>query len=73
MFMIDIGRISSSRFARLTESSQATALTDLNSLVKEGLAIKEGAGKNTRNKLSPAIIEAVSKSKVDAQKEEAQG
>lgn len=59
MFMIDIGRISSSKFARLTESSQPTALADLTSLVDQGLAVKEGAGKNTRYRLSPSIMEAV--------------
>ncbi len=56
MFMIDIGRISSSRYASLTESSQPTALADLNSLVDVGLAVKEGAGKNTRYRLSPEIV-----------------
>lgn len=61
MFMIDIGRISSSRFARLTESSQPTALADLNSLVDQDLAVKEGAGKNTRYRLSPAMVEAINK------------
>lgn len=59
MFMIDIGRISSSRFARLTETSQPTALADLNSLVDQGLAVKEGAGKNTRYRLSPVMIEEI--------------
>jgi Fic family protein len=56
MFMMDIGRLSSSRFARLTESSQATALSDLHSLVEHGLVIKEGAGKNTRYRLQPGVI-----------------
>ena len=59
LFMIGIGGISTSRFARLTESSQTTALADLNSLVKQGLAVKTGAGKNTRYRLSPTIIEAM--------------
>ncbi len=62
MFMMDIGRIASSRFARLTESSQATAISDLNSLVEQGLAVREGAGRNTRYRLSPEFIEAVSDS-----------
>ena len=59
MFMIDIGRISSSRFARLTDSSQATAISDLNALIEKGLAVKEGAGKNTRYRLNPEINERI--------------
>lgn len=59
MFLIDIGRLSSSRYARLTESSQATALADLNSLVEQGLVIREGAGKNTRYRLSQSILETL--------------
>lgn len=66
MFMIDIGRISSSRFARLTDSSQATAISDLNSLIKAGLAVKEGAGKNTRYSLSSDLKQAVRKSDAEA-------
>ncbi len=58
-FMIDIGRISTSRYARLTESSHATALADLKSLVEQGFAVKEGAGKNTRYRLSPAMLQLV--------------
>ena len=61
MFMIDIGRISSSQFARLTESSQPTAITDLNSLIEEGLVVREGAGKNTRYTLSPQLKDAIQK------------
>jgi Fic family protein len=62
MFMIDIGKISSSRFARLTDSSQATAIADLNSLIERGFAVREGAGKNTRYNLSSELKEAVRKS-----------
>lgn len=59
MFMIDIGKISSSRFASLTESSQATAISDLNALVDQGLVIREGAGRNTRYRLSPELAQAI--------------
>jgi Fic family protein len=69
MFMINIGRLSSSRYARLTESSQATALVDLNSLVEMGLARKEGAGKNTRYGINPTLLEQVSRTKSDTAKE----
>jgi Fic family protein len=68
VFMIDIGKISSSRFARLTESSQATAIADLNSLVEQGLAVREGAGKNTRYRLSPDILETVKQAETTMQK-----
>jgi len=52
--MIEIGQISSSRFASLTDSSQATAIADLNSLVDEGLVIRRSAGKNIRYVLDPS-------------------
>jgi Fic family protein len=48
MFMQDIGPLSSSRYAGLTDTSQATALTDLAELLKAGLVRREGAGRNTR-------------------------
>ncbi len=66
MFMIDIGKISSSRFARLTDSSQATAISDLNSLIEQGLAVREGAGKNTRYSLSWDLKEAIRKSETES-------
>jgi Fic family protein len=59
MFMVDIGQLSSSRYARLTESSQATALADLTSLLAGGLVVRRGAGKNTRYRLSPGVLEAL--------------
>jgi Fic family protein len=48
MFMRDIGPLSSSRFAALTDTSQATALTDLGEMLKAGLVARQGAGRNTR-------------------------
>jgi Fic family protein len=48
MFMLDIGPISSSAYAALTETSQSTAITDLNMLVKQGMCLRQGTGKNTR-------------------------
>jgi Fic family protein len=55
MFMLDLGPISSTHYTRLAQCSQATALTDLNSLIERGLAIRVGGGKNTRYRLSPEI------------------
>ncbi|MCK4827977.1 Fic family protein [bacterium] len=54
MYMVDIGQISTSRYARLTDSSQNTALTDLNPLVELGLVNRIGGGKNTRYILDPS-------------------
>jgi Fic family protein len=56
MFMIDIGQVSSSDYARLTRSSQATALSDLNTLLRVGVVLRDGAGKNTRYRISPSIL-----------------
>lgn len=57
MFLFDIGRITSSRYASLTECSQATAVADLNALVEDGLVIRKGAGKNTRYLINPSFPE----------------
>jgi Fic family protein len=48
MFMRDIGLLSSSRYATLTDTSQATALADLGEMLKAGLVARQGAGPNTR-------------------------
>lgn len=48
MFMMRIGSISTSHYARLTKTAQATALNDLNVLVEKQLVVREGAGRNTR-------------------------
>lgn len=56
MFMIDIGPISTSRYARLTNSSQATALTDLSFLVDKDVAERQGASKSTRYRLHPDTL-----------------
>lgn len=53
MFLLDIGRITSSRYASLTECSQATAVADLNALVEDGIVIRRGAGRNTRYLINP--------------------
>jgi Fic family protein len=56
MFMREIGPLSTSRQADLTESSPATALTDLGALVRAGLAVRGGAGPRTRYRLaSPSL------------------
>lgn len=52
MFMLDIGPLSSSRYADLTGSSQSSATSDLGELVRKGLARRIGAGRRTRYTLS---------------------
>lgn len=56
MFMTNIGAISTSHYARLTKSSQATALADLALLIEKGVAERVGSGKNTRYRLHPDIV-----------------
>ena len=56
MFMWDVGALSSTRMARLTKVSTPTALLDLTELVKEGIAIREGAGPATRYRFNPDLV-----------------
>src|SRR4030042_409732 len=51
MFMVDIGPLSTSVYARLTRSSQATALADLSQLLSLDVVRREGAGRNTRYRI----------------------
>lgn len=60
MFMMTIGPVSTSNYARLTNSSQATALADLNTLVERKLAVREGAGRNTRYRIPGGGTEGAS-------------
>ena len=55
MFMVDIGPLSTSVYARLTSSSQATALADLSQLLSLDVVVREGAGRNTRYRLHPRL------------------
>jgi Fic family protein len=55
MFVLDIGPLSSSVYARLTRSSQATALADLSQLLSLDVVVREGAGRNTRYRLHPRL------------------
>lgn len=55
MFMMDIGPVSSSTYARLTKSSQSSAQSDLIGLVNKDFAERVGAGKNTRYQLSTSF------------------
>lgn len=57
MFMIDIGPMSSSTYARLTKSSQSSALADLADIVERGLAIREGGGRSTRYRAQPRVAQ----------------
>lgn len=59
MFMAVIGPISTSHYAKLTKVSQATALSDLATLVEKDIAVREGAGKSTRYRLSPRLVAAI--------------
>lgn len=57
MFMLDVGPVSSTAYARMTASSQATALTDLTEMVNTKVAERLGAGRNTRYRLHPGLAE----------------
>jgi Fic family protein len=56
MFMLDIGPLSSTVYARLTKSSQGTALADLSQMLSQQIIVREGAGRNTRYKLDPKLL-----------------
>jgi Fic family protein len=58
MYMLDVGPLSTSVYARLARSSQATALADLMALVAHSVVVREGAGRKTRYALSPDLREA---------------
>lgn len=58
MFMIDIGPMSSSTYARLTKSSQSSALADLADIVERGLATREGGGRSTRYRAHPRVAQS---------------
>ncbi len=53
MFMLEIGPLSSSMYARLNECSQSAAVSDLGRMVEFGLAVRRGRGKSTRYAVSP--------------------
>lgn len=55
MYMTGIGALSTSHYAKITESSQATALTDLTALVDLDIVARLGAGKSTRYALSESM------------------
>jgi len=55
MCMLDIGPLSTSVYARLTRSSQATALADLSQLLSLDVVVRDGAGRNTRYRLHPEL------------------
>ena len=59
MFMLDVGPLSTSVYARLTRSSQATALADLIALVTDSVVVRTGAGRNTRYGLNPEVTKGV--------------
>jgi len=57
MFMLDMGPLSSSTYARLANSSQSSALADLADMVERGIVIRGGGGRSTRYRLHPTIAE----------------
>lgn len=59
MFMFDIGPVSSSRYARLTRSSQSSAIADLTALLERGLVVRSGSGKSTRYDWEPGLRQSI--------------
>jgi Fic family protein len=55
MFIMDIGPLSSSRYAEMTNASQSSAISDLNDLVRMDLAVRVGKGRATRYGLHPRV------------------
>lgn len=58
VFMLEVESLSTSMYARLAECSQSTALSDLGEMVEQGIAVRSGAGRSTRYRLSPPVVEA---------------
>jgi Fic family protein len=58
MFMDDIGPLSSSVYARLTNCSASSAQADLAGLLREEWIVREGAGRNTRYRIHPKLAAA---------------
>ncbi|MYD92094.1 MAG: Fic family protein [Chloroflexi bacterium] len=48
MYMIDVRPLSTSMYARLTDSSQSSAYADLVGMVNQGFVVRRGKGRNTR-------------------------
>ncbi len=59
MFMLDIGPISSSVYARLTKSSQSSAWADLGGMLEAEVAVRRGAGRNTRYTVNPELVRRI--------------
>lgn len=59
MFMLDVGPLSTSVYARMTRSSQATALADLAQMLTQNIVIREGAGRSTRYRLHPELARTI--------------
>ena len=53
--LMELGRVSSSHYAELTDCAQPTAFSDLNALAEAGLVERVGRGKATRYGLTPSI------------------
>ena len=56
MFMLEIGALSSSMYARLNECSPSAAVSDLGRIVETGLAVRQGRGKSTRYASHPRFV-----------------
>lgn len=57
LYMLDIGPLGTSTYARLNRCSQPTALSDLAEMMAARLVEKTGAGKSTRYNVHPEFLE----------------
>ena len=55
MYMIDVRPISTSMYARLTDSSQSSAYADLQDLMGRSIVERRGRGRNTRYAIHPNL------------------
>lgn len=58
MYMLDLGALSTTTYAKLSKCSAPTALTDLQAMIAMGVVRREGAGKSTRYAADPTFAEA---------------
>ncbi len=53
--LLELGQLSSSQYAEVTDCAQPTAFSDLNALSERGVVLRLGRGKATRYELTPEV------------------
>ncbi len=59
MFMLDVGPLSSSKYAEMTKCSVSSAHSDLTSMLSGDVVVRVGGGRSTRYRPHPRLLTAV--------------